>query len=65
MNERQLKLTIHNQEKQISDLYALIDTLQTKLRTTTHYLNEEDKQQAVNVQSYKWCMGWRQGDEKN
>jgi len=65
MNERQLKLVIHNQEKQISDLYALIDTLQTNLRTTTHYLNEEDKQKVVNVQSYKWCMGWRQGDEKN
>ena len=26
MNERQLKLQIHNQEKQIADLYALIDT---------------------------------------
>ena len=39
MNERQLKLTIHNQEKQIADLYALIDTLQTNLRSATSYLS--------------------------
>ena len=65
MSERELRLTIHNQEKQISDLYALIDTLQTNLRTATSYLSEENKKQVVNVQSYKWCMNWRQGDEKN
>ena len=65
MSERELRLVIHNQEKQISDLYALIDTLQTNLRTATSYLSEEDKNQVVNVQSYKWCMNWRQGDEKN
>jgi len=65
MSERELRLTIHNQEKQILDLYTLIDTLQTNLRTATSYLSEEDKYQVVNVQSYKWCMNWRQGDEKN
>ena len=65
MSERELRLTIHNQEKQILDLYTLIDTLQTNLRTATSYLSEEDKNQVVNVQSYKWCMNWRQGDEKN
>lgn len=65
MSERQLRLTIHNQEKQISDLYALIDTLQINLRTATSYLSEEDKNQVVNVQSYKWCINWRQGDEKD
>jgi Na+/phosphate symporter len=64
MNERQLKLEIHNKDKQIADLYALIDTLQTNLRTATSYLNEDDKKEVVNVQSYKWCMNWRQGDEK-
>lgn len=50
-------------DKQIADLYALIDTLQTNLRTTVSYLSEEDKQQVVNVQSYKWCSNWKQGDE--
>jgi hypothetical protein len=56
-------LELTRKEKQISDLYALIDTLQTNLRTTVSYLSEEDKQQVVNVQSYKWCSNWRQGDE--
>jgi hypothetical protein len=65
MSERKLQLTIHNQQKQISDLYALIDTLQTNLRTTIVYLSEKDKAEVVNVQSYKWCINWRQGDEKN
>jgi hypothetical protein len=64
MNERQLKLEIHNKDKQISDLYALIDTLQTNLRTATYYIPEEDKEKVTNVQSYKWCMNWQQGDEK-
>ena len=65
MNERQLKLQIHNQEKQIADLYALIDTLQVNLRTAVSYLSEDDKSQVVNVQSYKWCTSWKQGDEKD
>ena len=63
-NERKLQLDLMNKEKQIADLYALIDTLQTNLRTATSYLSEDDKQEVVNVQSYKWCMNWRQGDEK-
>ena len=64
MAEKQLLLKINQQEKQISDLYALIDTLQANLRTATNYLSEEDKEKVVNVQSYKWCMNWKQGDEK-
>lgn len=64
MREKELNLIIYNQQKQIADLYALIDTLQTNLRTTTHYLSEQDKAEVVNVQSYKWCINWQQGDEK-
>ena len=64
MTEKQLLFKINQQEKQIADLYALIDTLQTNLRTATNYLNEDDKEKVVKVQSYKWCMNWRQGDEK-
>ena len=56
-------LELIKKDKQIADLYALIDTLQTNLRTTVSYLSEEDKQQVVNVQSYKWCSNWKQGDE--
>jgi Na+/phosphate symporter len=64
-NERKLMFQIHQKDKQIADLYALIDTLQTNLRTATNYLQEKDKDKVVNVQSYKWCMNWRQGDELN
>jgi len=64
MTEKQLLFKINQQEKQIADLYALIDTLQTNLRTATNYLNEDDKEKVVKVQSYKWCMNWKQGDEK-
>lgn len=64
MNERELRLQIHNQEKQISDLYALIDTLQTNLRSAVSVIPEDKKDSIVKVQSFKWCMNWRQGDEK-
>jgi len=63
MNERQLKLEIYKKEKQIADLYALIDTLQVNLRTAVNYLSEEDKEKVVKVQSYRWCSSWKQGDE--
>jgi hypothetical protein len=64
MNEKQLQLKIIQQTKQIEDLYVIIDTLQTNLRSTTSLLKEEDKEEIVNVQSYKWCMNWKAGDEK-
>jgi hypothetical protein len=57
-------LELIKKEKQIADLYALIDTLQVNLRTAVSYLSEEDKDNVVNVQSYKWCTNWKQGDEK-
>lgn len=63
MNEKQLLFELNKKDKQIADLYALIDTLQTNLRSATSYLNEEDKKEVVNVQSYKWCMNWKVGDE--
>lgn len=65
MTEKQLLFELHKKDKQIAELYALIDTLQTNLRTATNYLHKEDKEKVVNVQSYKWCMNWRQGDELN
>lgn len=65
MQDKKLLLELSNKDKQIAELYALIDTLQTNLRTATNYLKEEDKEKVINVQSYKWCMNWRQGDELN
>ena len=65
MKENQLLLQISNQQKEIAELYVVIDTLQTNLRSAVGYLSEEDKEKIINVQSYKWCTNWQQGDEKN
>tara|TARA_A200000159_G_C7333309_1_gene343917 strand:- start:683 stop:883 length:201 start_codon:yes stop_codon:yes gene_type:complete len=65
MNENQLLCQISNQQKEIAELYVVIDTLQTNLRSAISYLSEEDKEKIINVQSYKWCTNWQQGDEKN
>ena len=65
MNEKQLLLQISNQQKEIAELYVVIDTLQTNLRSAIGYLSDEDKEKIINVQSYKWCTNWQQGDEKN
>ena len=65
MKDKQLLLQISNQQKEIAELYVVIDTLQTNLRSAVGYLPDEDKEKIVNVQSYKWCTNWQQGDEKN
>ena len=64
MNEKQLQFEIIKRNRQIQDLYVLIDTLQTNLRSASNLLDEENKDKIVNVQSYKWCMNWKAGDEK-
>jgi len=63
MDEKNLLKQILNKDKQIQELYVLIDTLQTNLRSATSHLNKDDKTKITNVQSYKWCMNWKQGDE--
>lgn len=63
MNEKQIIFELQKKEKQISELYALIDTLQVNLRTAVNYLSDEDKEKVINVQSYKWSSNWRAGDE--
>jgi hypothetical protein len=64
MSEKQLLFQINQQEKQIVELYVVIDTLQTNLRSAVSHLPEQDKEKIINVQSYKWCSNWKQGDEK-
>ena len=64
MNPKQLQFELIKKDKQISELYTLIDTLQTNLRTAIFYISEEDKPKVTGVQSYKWCTNWKQGDEK-
>jgi len=63
MNEKLLQLEILKRDKQIQELYVLIDTLQTNLRASTSQLDESTKEKTTSVQSYKWCMNWRAGDE--
>ena len=58
------KLEINQKTKQISELYVVIDTLQTNLRSAASYLDEAALN-AVEGHSYKWCIGWKPGDEKN
>jgi len=63
MDEKTLLKQCMQKDNQIKDLYVLIDTLQTNLRSATSCLSDEDKVKITSVQSYKWCMNWRQGDE--
>jgi hypothetical protein len=64
MSEKQLLFQINQQQKQIAELYVVIDTLQTNLRSAVSHLSKQDKEKIINVQSYKWCSNWKQGDEK-
>lgn len=61
--EKKLRLDAYNKEKQIRELYTLVDTLQTNLASAVTYLNEEDRKTIIDVPSYKWCMDWKEGDE--
>lgn len=65
MSEKQLLSQINQQQKEISELYVVIDTLQANLRSAVSQIREIDqKKKITNVQSYKWCSNWKQGDEK-
>ena len=44
MNEKLLQLEILKRDKQIQELYVLIDTLQTNLRAATSQLDESTKE---------------------
>ena len=62
--DKKYTLELIRKDKQISELYVLIDTLQTNLRSAVSQIKEEDRGKITGVQSYKWCINWRQGDEK-
>ena len=64
MNNSHMHFQIEQQIRQINELYVVIDTLQTNLRSAISHLSEEDNEKIINVQSYKWCSNWKQGDEK-
>lgn len=64
MKDKELLKKISNLEKERNELYVLIDTLQTNLRSTAAVVPEDKKNSIVEVQSFKWCINWRPGDEK-
>jgi|TARA_R110002110_G_scaffold78225_12_gene205284 type II secretory pathway component PulJ len=64
MNSYQkLKLESLQKDKRISELYVVIDTLQTNLRSAVSCLGEKEKKE-VETPSFKWSMKWKAGDEK-
>ena len=54
---------LSQKDKQIAELYVVIDTLQTNLRSAVSYLSEEQMKNVEN-HSYRWCSNWKAGDEK-
>jgi hypothetical protein len=60
---KELLLQIHNLQKERDDLLVLIDTLQTNLRAAVSHLSDEHVDLVTQVQSYKWCMNWRPGQD--
>ena len=59
-----MKLELNKKTKQITELYVVIDTLQSNLGAATSYLSD-DQMAAVDNHSFKWCTNWKPGDEKN
>ena len=51
-------------DKRISELYVVIDTLQTNLRSVVSELSLEARDKVTQVRSYQWCSQWKPGDEK-
>lgn len=56
---------IYRKNKEIAELYVVIDTLQTNLRAAVSHLSEEDKASVTKVQSFQWCTNWKPGQEKD
>ena len=60
MNEREMLRQLVDAQKRISELYVVIDTLQTNLRSAMSEVPDVDK---IMTQSFKWCINWKPGDE--
>ena len=54
-----------DKDKRISELYIVIDTLQTNLRSAVSEIPLEGRDKVTKVQSYQWCSQWKPGDEKS
>ena len=62
MNKRDLLKQLIDCEKRISELYVVIDTLQTNLRSTLHHVPAQERKD-VETYSFKWSVNWKPGDE--
>lgn len=60
---RELLKRINDLEREREDLLVLIDTLQTNLRAASSHLSDEDREKVESVQSYKWSLNWRAGQQ--
>ena len=60
MNEREMLRQLVDAQKRISELYVVIDTLQTNLRSAMSEVPDVDK---IMTQSFKWGINWKPGDE--
>jgi hypothetical protein len=56
------KIALDEKKRQVKELYVVIETLQNNLSAATSYLNDE-QMDAVDNHSFRWCSGWRPGDE--
>ena len=60
---KELNKQLLKKQQQIAELYILIDTLQTNLRSAVSHVKEVDRNKITTVPSYKWCVNWKSGDE--
>jgi Na+/phosphate symporter len=65
MSLKDYQREVYLKNKQIAELYVVIDTLQTNLRAAVSHLSEEDKDSVTKVQSFQWCTNWKPGQEKD
>jgi len=59
--DREIRLKIHNLEKEIQDLKVVIDTCQTTLRAAQSHLKKypKDHDAVFKVPSAKWVMSYK------
>ena len=62
-SNKHLERKIDIQDKQIKDLYVVIETLQHNLRAAVSCLPPKHME-GIATRSYKWAIHWRPGDEK-
>jgi len=59
--EKELLKEINKLNRHKNDMYVVIDTLQTNLRSICSYLTNEQLDE-VKTPSYKWCVEWTRNE---